>query len=182
MALAAYALTLPDLTYLIEQYETVNIDAVVSSHRQMTKAIADKFYQSLLDAYQAQPRQSSYVYAKQPIAQRLLKNRCLHYLVRSERPQAIQIAKDQFELQANMTDVMAALEALIHLDSSQTDECLNQFYQRWQHEPLVLDKWFALQAGSSRTTGLGRVQSLINQADFSYKKPNRVRSVIGVFA
>lgn len=182
LALAAYALTLPDLTYLIEQYDTVNIDAVVSSHRQMTKAIADKFYQSLLDAYQAQPRQSSYVYAKQPIAQRLLKNRCLHYLVRSECPQAIQIAKDQFELQANMTDVMAALEALIHLDSSQTDECLNQFYQRWQHEPLVLDKWFALQAGSSRTMGLGRVQSLINQADFSYKNPNRVRSVIGVFA
>jgi len=182
LALAAYALTLPDLTYLIEQYETVNIDAVVSSHRQMTKAIADKFYQSLLDAYQAQPRQSSYVYAKQPIAQRLLKNRCLNYLVRSERPQAIQLAKDQFELQANMTDVMAALEALIYLDSSQTDECLNQFYQRWQHEPLVLDKWFSLQAGSSRTTGLDRVQSLINQADFSYKNPNRVRSVIGVFA
>lgn len=182
LALTAYALTLPDLTYLIEQYETVNIDAVVFSHRQMIKAIAKKFYQTLLHCYLAQPKQSSYVYAKQPIAQRLLKNRCLYYLVRSEHSQAIQLAKDQFESQANMTDVMAALEALIHFDSSETEGCLNQFYQRWRHEPLVLDKWFALQASSSRTEGLDRVRSLINQADFSYKNPNRVRSVIGAFA
>lgn len=182
LALTAYALTLPDLTYVIEQYSTVNIDAVVYSHRQMTKVLAEKFYQPLLSCYQAQPAQPSYVYAKEPIAQRLLKNRCLHYLVRSEKQQALQLAKQQFEAQANMTDVMATLEALSHLQTPQTEACLDQFYQRWQHEALVLDKWFVLQAGSARTDGLDRVESLIKQADFSYKNPNRVRSVVGAFA
>ncbi|MBK5939025.1 aminopeptidase N [Halochromatium roseum] len=62
------------------------------------------------------------------------------------------------------------------------EELLAAFYQRWSGEPLVLDKWFALQAQSSQTDTLARVEQLLTHPDFSLTNPNRVRALIGAFA
>jgi aminopeptidase N len=81
-----------------------------------------------------------------------------------------------------MTDTMAALLALRDSVSSQRDDLLARFEARWGSEPLVLDKWFSLQATSSRRDTLARVQALLAHPRFNARNPNRVRSLVGSFA
>jgi aminopeptidase N len=81
-----------------------------------------------------------------------------------------------------MTEAVAALEALGASESSAFDEALTRFYERWQANPLVIDKWFAVQAASPRSDALARVERLRTHAEFNLKNPNRVRSLAAAFA
>jgi len=81
-----------------------------------------------------------------------------------------------------MSDALAALRVLSHLDCAEREEALADFEARWRHEPLVLDKWFALQAASRLPDTLDRVRSLLGHPVFTMRNPNRVRALIGTFA
>jgi aminopeptidase N len=81
----------------------------------------------------------------------------------------------------NMTDAIAALSILSHLDGPARG-ALDDFYARWQDEPLVLDKWFAVQARAARPQAVETVQALLAHPKFSLKNPNRVRALLGGFA
>jgi aminopeptidase N len=116
------------------------------------------------------------------IGRRALKNACLGLLARSDPGWAGEAAMRQFERGANMTDVLAALAVLAELDVPQRQEALDRFHVRWRDEPLVLDKWFAIQAGARRPTVLADVQALSAHPDFDLGNPNRVRALIGPFA
>ncbi len=61
------------------------------------------------------------------------------------------------------------------------DEALDDFYARWQDEPLVLDKWFAVQARAASSSSVETVRALLSHPKFSLKNPNRVRALIGSF-
>lgn len=181
LALQAYALNLPDMSYLIEQYEQVDIEALLTAHQQMKQALGQMYFSELESVYQSLNEAKPYAYNKQDIAQRLMKNRCLQYLMATKSPQALTLTIAQYQTQTNMTDVLVALETLSHLESEQAQNCMDDFYKRWQHEALVLDKWFALKASADRADALKQVQDLIDHPKFSYRTPNRVRSVVGVF-
>ncbi|UQB41694.1 aminopeptidase N [Thiomicrospira microaerophila] len=181
LALLAYSLTLPDLNYLIEQYDAVDIEALVSVHQQMKKSLAQKYETLLFEVYQKCLADQAYRYDKQQIAQRLMKNTALSYLSSLATDQIITRIKQQYDQQSNMTDIQAALQCLSNLTSPQTDSALAHFYDKYQDEPLVLDKWFSIQAASHREGVFETVQTLTAHPKFSYSNPNRVRSVIGVF-
>jgi aminopeptidase N len=80
-----------------------------------------------------------------------------------------------------MTDAIAALSILSHLEGAPRGEALDHFYARWQDEPLVLDKWFAVQARAARVDSVETVRTLLSHPKFSLKNPNRVRALIGSF-
>ena len=80
-----------------------------------------------------------------------------------------------------MTDGQAAFVVLADQEHARCDEVTRVFYDRWQDDPLVLDKWFAIQAGSSRVDTLDRVRALSVHSDFKIGNPNRVRSLVGAF-
>jgi aminopeptidase N len=80
-----------------------------------------------------------------------------------------------------MTDAMAALTALANTDCPQRKVAIEAFYAKWKGEPLVLDKWFAVQSASRLPGTLGEVKALLAHPDFSMRNPNRARSVIGSF-
>jgi len=92
----------------------------------------------------------------------------------------------QFSAGHNMTDVIAALRCLVNADPALFGDAgewaLAAFYERWSADALVLDKWFALQAQSSRIDTLERVERLMDHPQFSLTNPNRVRALIGAFA
>ncbi|MGY6570962.1 MAG: aminopeptidase N [Salinarimonas sp.] len=91
----------------------------------------------------------------------------------------------QYDAADNMTDRLAALSAAIHgarVDDALRERLLSDFRTRFDHEPLVLDKWFALQATVAEADTLGRVQELMQDPAFSINNPNRVRALIGAFA
>ena len=75
-----------------------------------------------------------------------------------------------------------ALSVLSQIPSPARDEALEHFYARWQDDPLVLDKWFAVQARAARPDSVETVQALLGHPKFSLKNPNRVRALIGSFA
>jgi len=179
-ALRALALTLPDLTYIGEQYQQVNVDAVYHVHRWMKILLATQYEELLLQQYsQLNNLNENYRYQKEDIANRKLKNVCLQYLMLL--PHQIKLGEQQFNHSQNMTDVLAALESLSHTDSLEREACLKSFYSKWKDDSLVLDKWFTLQAASHHIHSLAHVKELVQHPDFVYTNPNRVRSVLGVF-
>lgn len=80
-----------------------------------------------------------------------------------------------------MTDQMAALTSLVNTESVEKERLLNIFYDRWQDENLVVDKWFTVQASSQAGDTVDRVYRLRNHPAFTLKNPNRMRSLIGAF-
>jgi aminopeptidase N len=81
-----------------------------------------------------------------------------------------------------MTDRMAALGILSLHDVPEREAAFNDFYQRYKNDPLIIDKWFALQAMRPDPATLDRVRALTAHPAFSMANPNRVRSLIGSFA
>jgi aminopeptidase N len=115
------------------------------------------------------------------VARRSLKNLALYYLAHRSSKCAAAFVYKQFQQAANMTDEIAALNALAGMDSLERAAALKEFYQKWRTDPLVLDKWFAAQAASQLPDTLERVKTLCGHHDFTLKNPNRVRALIGVF-
>lgn len=179
-ALKALTLALPDLTYIGEQYHQMNVDAIYHTHRWLKTELAVKFEKAFLAIYnEINQQQSEYSYNSQAIAERKLKNTCLQYLLLLS--ENLSLADQQFKSGSNMTDVLAALEALSHTDSQEREACLETFYNKWKEDALVLDKWFTLQAASHHLHALEHVKALVEHPEFKYTNPNRVRSVLGVF-
>ncbi|WP_375655897.1 aminopeptidase N [Bartonella sp. MR63HLJHH] len=113
---------------------------------------------------------------------RALKNIILDYLSITEaNPNR---AAAQYATADNMTDRMASIAVLVKRfnESEQAQNALNDFENRYHHDPLVMDKWFSIQAMVAGASTLENVQKLMQHPLFSKDNPNRVRSLIGVFA
>jgi aminopeptidase N len=95
---------------------------------------------------------------------------------------AIARARAQYAGADNMTDRMAALETLALYDRTGRAAVLDDFYKRYADDPLIIDKWLALQAAIPEPDTLERVRALTAHPAFSMANPNRVRSLIGAFA
>ncbi len=180
-ALKSLALSLPEEQYFIEHLvslgELVDVDAIIAVQTFMKASFAENFESILLVVYNDLDSLKPYSYCKSDIADRLLKNCCLNYLALIPRFQ--QIAEQQYTRQLHMTDVAGALTSLKPFKERIGQSCLGNFYQKWSKDPLVLDKWFALQASSQ---SLDKVKALVSHAHFSYTNPNRARSVLGVMS
>jgi aminopeptidase N len=113
---------------------------------------------------------------------RALKNVCLDLLAVTQDGTAIARALDQYSSADNMTDRMAALETLAQHDRPERAAVLDDFYRRYADDPLIIDKWLALQAIIPEPATLDRVRALTGHPAFSMANPNRVRALIGAFA
>lgn len=111
---------------------------------------------------------------------RRLKNICLGFL--AWLPEAFETwVLPQYERAQNMTDQIGALRAINPLALPQRETLMLRFEQQWLQTPLVMDKWFALQATTSSSDTLDRLQTLMKHQAFSFNNPNRVRALIGSF-
>ena len=113
---------------------------------------------------------------------RSLRNACLSLLVATGEQSEIRRASVQFEQAGNMTDRTAALTILSLRQTNEREGALAAFEQRYRDDPLVLDKWFAIQARIAEGGTLERVKKLTQHPAFSMTNPNRVRALIGTFA
>ncbi len=181
MALIAQALTLPSESYLADQCEVVDVDAIHAVREFMRRTLAQRLYDRFLQRYRETRSDAPYRFDARSMAQRSLKNLCLAYLMETGSEEARALCLDQLEQAHNMTDSLAALTVLAQYDLPQREPQLELFYHRWQHDPLVVDKWFAIQAGSRLPDTLQRVKGLLNHPAFTLTNPNKVRALIGRF-
>jgi aminopeptidase N len=113
---------------------------------------------------------------------RALRNAALDLLAAQPTPEAIERARAHYRGADNMTDAMGGLSALSLIGGQAFEEALADFYARWEAEPLVIDKWFSVQARSPEPDALGRVLGLTAHPAFDPKNPNRLRALVAVFA
>ncbi len=97
-------------------------------------------------------------------------------------PGEARLARKKYLQASNMTEMMAALSILAHMDGDERDASLDEFAARFSDNPLVMDKWFTLQAVARRETVIEDIGRLLDHPAFSLKKPNRVRALVGAFA
>jgi len=177
-ALIAQALTLPSETELGDRMVEIDVDGIHAAREFVANTLADTLEESWHAVYGACADDGPYLLDQEPMARRRLKNLCLAYLARVEKPAFI---FDAFTSATNMTDGLAALTVLAGIDATESDEAVGQFYASWKDDTLVLDKWFTAQALSHRPGTLERVSTLMGHPGFDIKNPNKVRSLIGAF-
>jgi aminopeptidase N len=103
-------------------------------------------------------------------------------LAATQADDAIARAVAQYDAADNMTERMAALDTLSQYDRPERAHALDDFYRRYADDPLIVDKWLALQAIIPEPGTLERVRALTAHPAFSMANPNRVRSLIAAFA
>lgn len=177
--LAALTLTLPKETEFAELFKVIDPAGIAAVRQFMQQAIADELKDHFLVVYN-QNKLTEYRVVADDLAKRALRNVCLSYLAFTEVGNTL--VHKHYHQANNMTDTLAALTASTKAQLACRDQLLADFEQKWQHDGLVMDKWFALQATRPDENVLEIVQNLLTHPSFNFKNPNRVRSLVGAFA
>ena len=132
-------------------------------------------------AFEANQTPGEYSPAPEPAGKRALKNLALAHLMAAGDQDAQRLAEQQYASADNMTDSMAALSALINYGQGDyPQQALAAFYDKWRDNPLVIDKWFALQA-TARSTTVQNARELMAHPAFTLRNPNRARALVFQF-
>ncbi|WP_420392800.1 aminopeptidase N [Acuticoccus sp.] len=178
-AFRAHTLALPSRQTLIEALASdVDADRVEAAHRGLTRAVGERMRAVLAGLHDAAPPDAADV-SPDAAGRRALRNAALVLLTAAGDAER---AEAQIDGATTMTDRLAAIGALAMANAPQADAALAGFAEAYVHEPLVLDKYFAIQAGRPDGDALTRAQGLMAHPSFSLKNPNRVRSLLGAFA
>ncbi|HEV3424287.1 MAG TPA: aminopeptidase N [Paraburkholderia sp.] len=183
------ALILPSEAYLAEQMAESNPAAVHTARQFVRKRLANALKHEWLAVYEQHRTPGEYEATPEASGHRALKSLALSYLAELDDPaDAVRLASAQYATANNMTDRAAALTALLSAAAAgggtQALDALDDFYRRFEQEPLVIDKWFALQAtqrGSAQRPVIEIVRKLMAHPAFNLKNPNRARSLIFSF-
>ena len=177
----ALFLQLPSLEEIITSTNLAEPDVIYQVRQNIVLQIGVKFSDLLHESYQELITNNRYSYTVDAVDQRTLKNVILQYLLCIQDAQALHAAEQQYNTADNMTDVMAVLQGITHLNVSLKEKLFNNFYSKWQHEPLVVNKWLQVQAISESDTALLQVQELLVHKSFRLSNPNNVYALIGGF-
>ncbi len=181
-AMVAKVLSLPSEAYLSELSECIDVDAIHIARQFVRVELARALEPALLRRYEALAPVGDYAPSADQVARRSLRNLCLSYLMALEAPAHLARARSQYDGCDNMTERQAALSLIAHsgfeVDAASV---LEDFYQRYESETLVVNQWLAVQACDPKPGALARIQALMEHAAFDLRNPNKVRSLISTF-
>jgi aminopeptidase N len=180
-AFAAEALALPSETYLAEQMTVVDPDAIHAVRTHARRELARTLRDELTRTHRSPRTAGPYSPDAQSAGKRSLRNLALGYLMELESGESYALCAEQFAAADNMTDRMAALAALANSQAPARDPALERFYSDWKNEPLVVDKWLAVQATARLPDTLARVERLMRHEAFDLRNPNKVYALIRAF-
>jgi aminopeptidase N len=174
------AILIPSDSLIAERMDEVDPVAIHASREALREAIGKNLSDELLGAHRSDGADG---HDLSPRAKgiRRLRTVTLGLLAAGDARQGAALAKAQFDGADNMTDRQGALGILVSLDVPERQAALDAFYARFHEDPLVLDKWFALQAAAQRPDTLDQVLRLAEHKDFTISNPNRLRSLVGMF-
>ncbi|KAI5655461.1 hypothetical protein M9H77_32648 [Catharanthus roseus] len=177
----AKALTLPGEGEIMDMMEVADPDAVHAVRSFIRKQLASELKEEFISTVSNNKSSGPYKFDHPNMARRALKNVALAYLGSLEDPEVTEIVLNAYRTATNMTDQFAALVALEQKPGQIRDEVLADFYNKWQHDFLVVNKWFALQAMSDIPGNVENVKKLLSHPAFDLRNPNKVYSLIGGF-
>ena len=181
-ALRAEALTLPSIEAIADRQKVVDIDAIHAARSALRERLAGMYATDLRSLYAACRAAATESLDADAMGIRRLAQVTLQYLSALPVGEWLDAALAQYNESDSMTDRLAVLRILSHTENNAREALLADFYQLWQGNRLVTDKWFSLQALSQRENAVDDVIALTAHADFELTNPNRVRSLVGAFA
>ncbi len=182
-ALIAQIISLPTESDIARDIgKNIHPDAILTARKAVRAAVGQALASKLAATYDLLDTRESYTPMAESAGRRSLRNVALDLLTAGVRDKGISLAEKQFTTADNMTDRFSALSVLSLYVGETREKALASFEQRFSEDPLVLDKWFALQASIPEQETLDRVKRLMKHPGFSMRNPNRVRSLIGSFA
>jgi aminopeptidase N len=179
-AFKAEAILLPSESLIADRMDVVDPDAIHSAREALRTTIATRLSDELLAAHRSDGVEGHDLSSRAKGIRRL-RTVALAMLAAGDEAQAATLAKAQFDRADNMTDRQGALGVLVSLEAPERQVALDAFYARFHDDPLVLDKWFALQAAAQRPDTVHQVLRLSGHPDFVITNPNRLRSLAGTF-
>ena len=181
-AFKALALTPPSESEIIQQAGPIDPVAVSHARDWLLRAIGDGLRENLVAVYAELADRGPFSPSAAAAGNRALRNRCLTLLAARQDAKAAQMAMRQFKNARNMTNESAALMTLMQLGGRRVDKSLQDFYEKWKHKPLVIDKWFSMVASRKSKDPVRHVNYLLQHPAYDPRNPNRVRALIGGFA
>ncbi len=178
----ALCLSPPSYGAILQAAGPIDPLAVEQAGKWLSRAIGDKLRTGLRETYQALGTDQAFSPDAASAGRRALRNRCLQLLTARKDPVAATLATEQYKTADNMTDELSALVALTHLGGQRVDYFIDDFYNRWEDNPLVIDKWFSVQSMRHHAGGIDAIQKLTEHPAYNRQNPNRVRALIGGFA
>ncbi len=179
-AFAALALRLPDLNELILASPAPDPETLHAAREALRRTVASALRERIEPIARA-PSETPFSPGADAAGRRALKSAALDLLASLGEGQSATFLA-AFDHARCMTESIAALEALGASGAAAFDDALGRFYEKWRTNPLVVDKWFAVQAAAPRADALARAERLRGHADFNIKNPNRVRALAAAFA
>ena len=180
-AFAAQMLMPPTENELAAKKTPVDPDGIHTARVTLVKAIALAHRDRLAQLYEHMRDEDDFSPDAKSAGRRALRNACLRYLTAEDDEAAAGLAEAHYRSATNMTDMIAGLAALTRMESPLRDNAFTDFHDRFKSDPLVLDKWMGLQAGSPLPETVPSVRALMRHPAFDIKNPNRVRALIGAF-
>lgn len=180
-AVKAQILTLPSEAYLAEQCEVVDPTALHAAREHFRRELGERLWEAWREAY-ATHLAEGYEFDAEAVGRRRLKNLALAYMMAAEQAEAHDLCLQQYRDANNMSDRLAALSLLADREGTKREQALAEFYETWQDDAQVVEKWFAIQARADLPDALERVRGLMAHPAFSLTNPNKVRAVVGAFA
>ncbi|HBF61350.1 MAG TPA: aminopeptidase N [Methyloceanibacter sp.] len=179
----AEALKLPSESDIARELgRNVDTDAILTARNTLRANVSAAMADTLSGIYDSTAMDGAFSPDPESAGLRALRNAALDLMTATGTDEATDRALRHYRAATNMTDAITALSILSHIPSPAREEALQDFYARWQDDPLVLDKWFAVQARAARPDSVETAYRLLSHPKFSLKNPNRVRALIGSFA
>ena len=182
LSFEALILELPSVSTLMQRQEVVDFEPIYEAKEKLTRHLATLYKEKLLNLYSKNHKPYNKELDATSMGERALKNRCLKLLSSLDDEMVHKLAKKQYDESVTMTDKIAALDVLENSSAELSKEALQDFYNNFKDDTLVMNKYFAVLAASQREGTLQRVIDLQNDEVYDDKVPNLVRSLIGVFA
>jgi aminopeptidase N len=181
-AFAAQMLMPPTESELAARRMPVDPDGIHAARLGLVRAIADAHRDRLAQLYEQMRDAGDFRADSKSAGRRALRNAALRYLTAADDEAAAGLAEAHYRSATNMTDMIAGLSSLTRMQSPFKGNAFGHFHDRFRNDPLVLDKWMSLQAGSPLPDTAEAVRSLMGDPAFDIKNPNRVRALVGAFA
>lgn len=185
-ALQAEILTLPDQSYISEQVTysgaPIHPAAVFHARHALKHHLASVHKDKLLEHYHRLNARNDGTITAEQIGMRSLRDTCLGYLMALDSPEIHQLATALLTNSHCMTDSVSALTALANSHKPDRQALLDDFYQHWKKEPLVVDKWLRIQARVATPDTLARVEALTRHPAFDSTNPNKVYALLAGFS
>ncbi len=177
----ACLLAVPQESYLLQQLKPADVDAVHQARQFMRRELAGQLRDIWLQVYQDYQSKDKYIFDMSAMGRRAMLSVVLNFLLTLDDQSLRALALTQFQQADNMTDRMAALSALNQSPSVEREQALATFYNDWQSQDLVMDKWLSLQAVAAFPDTLAQVKKLLQHPAYDANNPNKVRALVGAF-